>query len=443
MYARDDAAMRPLKVAYLLLYFPKLTETFVATEIESIRSRNIDVRIISLLSAGSGPVQSLSQKLLQYTWYAPSVLNWALWRAQVYFLFKSSWLYMSLLATLLTQPCPKRPLTLFLKRLVIFLKAVSVAHYLQGTGIDLLHSHFAWLPGAATWICARLLGIPFTVTVHAYDIYSSKNDLLPLISRQAAHVVAISEFNRQHVACLGTCGPEQISVIHCGLNLSLFHPQLERGLDQPIGSVLRILSVGSLVAKKGHLTLIRACYLLRERGSKFSCTIIGGGPEDFALRQQIEGYGLQLHVRLLGACSHPEIMAAYDEHDLFVLACTVAPDGDRDGIPVALMEAGKKGLPLVSTAISGIPELVRDGETGILVPPDDAIALGDTIARLAADPALRARLGRNARELVETEFSIESSTVRLAALFRNTCQRSEVDCMPASQSPVLAMPERT
>jgi glycosyltransferase involved in cell wall biosynthesis len=134
-------------------------------------------------------------------------------------------------------------------------------------------------------------------------------------------------------------------------------------------------------------------------------------------------------------------MDAYHQHDIFVLACTVAPDGDRDGIPVVLMEAGKEGLPLISTAISGIPELVRHEETGLLVPPDDAIALAGAIARLAADPGLRARLGQNARDLVETDFSIESSSLQLAALFRSTCQHPEGDPMLASTSSVLAMPE--
>src|ERR1017187_6001741 len=133
--------MRSLRVAYLLLYFPRLTETFVADEIKAIRAHNIDVRIISLLSPRSGIVQPLSQQLLQYTWYAPSVLNRILWRAQFHFLLKSFRLYLHLLRTLLNQPYPNQPLTLFLKRLVVFLKAVAVAHYLEGSGIELLHGH--------------------------------------------------------------------------------------------------------------------------------------------------------------------------------------------------------------------------------------------------------------------------------------------------------------
>ena len=416
--------MQSLKVAYLLLYFPHLTETFIAEEIEAIRSRNINVRVISLLSPRLGPVQPLSQQLLQYTWYAPGVLSWALWRAQFYFMLRSFRLYLGLLAMLMYQPYPGEHLSSFLKRLVIFLKAVSVAHYLRGSGVELLHGHFAWLPGAATWICARLLDKPFTVTVHAYDLYS-KNDLLPLVSHEASHVIAISEFNRSRVTALGTRPADAISVIHCGVDSGKFNAQPARQTEPPVCSTLKILSVGSLVAKKGHRHLIAACYLLNKKNLDFVCTLIGSGPDERALREQIRDYGLERQVKLVGARSTPEIIEACHQHDLFVLACTIAPGGDRDGIPVVLMEAGMAGLPLISTPVSGIPELVRHERTGWLVPTGDAAALADAIAVLAANPRLRIRLGQNARALVEAEFSIESSTLQLAALFQNICQQWE------------------
>ena len=414
--------MRSLKVAYILLYFPRLTETFVAEEIQAIRSLGFDVRIFSLLGSEPGPTQPLSQQLLPHTWYAPDLLDPALWRAQYHFLRKSPRLYASLLINILRQPLPRKALALLAKRLVIFLKAVAVAHYLEGSDTQLLHSHFAWLSGAAAWISARLLGLPFTVTVHAFDIYSSKNDLLPLVSRQASQVVAISEYNRLQVAALTTRPPESISVIHCGVNLDKFRAQPHGQEKRPTGTPLRILSVGSLVSKKGHTYLIDACHLLAKRGLDFTRAIIGGGREESALRQQIGALGLQNQVELLGARSHPEIIAAYHQHDLFVLASVVAPNGDRDGIPVVLMEAGAMGLPLVSTRVSGIPELVRHGQTGLLVPPGDPDALAQAIMSLAANPKMRTQLGKNARTLVEAEFSIESSADRLAVLFQNTCQ---------------------
>ncbi len=244
--------VRALKIYYILLYFPRLTETFIANEIFSIRSRDVDAGIVSLLSPGSGPVQSLSQKLLSYTWNAPGLLRWDIWKAQFHFLSKSGRLYFRLLATLLKQPYPKPYLPFFFKRLVVFLKAVSVAYHLSGREIDLLHTHFAWLSGAATWICARLLGIPFTVTVHAYDIFSSKNDLLRLVCQEASHVISISEFNRSHLVAMGICPEEAVSVVHCGIELKKFAKRSESLIERSPNMPLRILSVGSLVEKKGH-----------------------------------------------------------------------------------------------------------------------------------------------------------------------------------------------
>ena len=411
--------MQTLAAVYILLHFPYLTETFVAQEIQFIQSRGIDVRIISLLKPGPGPVQPLSQQLLRDTWYAPELLDANLWRAQVHFIRRAPRLYWGLLAKLLRQPFPWRHPELVIKRLVIFLKEVAVAYHLEGDDqVRLLHSHFAWLSGAAAWVCARLLNLPFTVTVHAYDLYSYKSDLLRLVGSQATHVVAISEQNRQQLITSGVCPARAISVIHCGVDLSLAKHGREVDAQRPANGPVKVLSVGSLVAKKGHACLIAACELLNQRGLDFRCTIIGSGPDEPALRRQIQQSGLQERVKILPACPHPEVMDAYQQHDLFVLASVVAADGDRDGIPVVLMEAGAFGLPLISTEVSGIPELVRHGQTGWLVPPRHVAALADAISALALDPALRARLGRNARALVEDEFSSTRNAARMASLFR-------------------------
>jgi len=409
-----------LSVAYILMHFPYLTETFIAEEIQALRAQGIDVHIISLLQPGPGPVQPLSRQLLPHTWYAPPPFSRALWRAQWRFFRRAPRQYLGLLIDLLRQPYPRQALLLLGKRLVTFGKAVAVASYLLDSHAQVLHAHFAWLPGAAASIAASLLQRPFSVTVHAYDLYSWKNELLRLVSSQAAHVVAISDYNRQHVAALGTCAPEAISVVHCGVDLA----QFQAPLRSPVAAAapLRILSVGSLVPKKGHIHLIAACHLLQQRGVDFNCTIIGGGPNQQALDQRIREYGLQERVRLLGALPLPNIVAAYAEHDLFVLASVHSADGDRDGIPVVLMEAGAMDLPLVSTQVSGIPELVRHGETGLLAPPGDPVALADAIAALAANPPLRTRLGQNARALVEAEFNVERNAAHLAALLHSVIQ---------------------
>ena len=412
--------MRPLRVAYVLLYFPRLTETFVAEEIRGMRSHGADVRIISLLKPAREPVQAVSEGLMDSVWCAPTLRAPMLWRAQLHFLLRAPRLYFGLLVELMRQPMPRRPVSLLLKRLLVFLKAVTAAQYLEGKEIQLVHAHFAWLSGGAAWICARLLDLPFTVTVHAYDIFSHKNDLLPLVSRGAARVIAVSEYNRSQVAARGECAAAAISVIHTGVDCSKLRDRSRSYQPQARSAELSILSVGSLVAKKGHRYLVEACGELAERGLEFSCTIIGGGPDEASLRNQIRARGLEERVKLRGACLQDEVITAYLEHDVFVLSSIVVSDGDRDGIPVVLMEAGAMGLPLVSTTVSGIPELVRHRQNGLLVTPGSSVALAEAIADLALDPVKRNLLGRNARSLVEAQFNIETNSAELMGLFQHT-----------------------
>lgn len=415
-----------LHVVYILLHFPYLTETFVAEEIRSLREQGVDVQIVSLLEAGNGPVQHVSQNLLPHCWYAPGLASFALWQSQIYYLITRGKKYLSLLFTLLRVAAPEDSFLLRIKRLAIFLKAVAVAYHLRHEQIDLLHAHFAWLPGAGAWICAQLLDRPFTVTAHAYDIYASA-DLLPLLAAEADHLVTISEYNRQHIITTCDCPSAQISVVHCGVNLAQM-PAVKHPADAhaatdvtaagPAHRPLRILSVGSLNQKKGHRYLIEACQRLKAQGVVFTCSIVGRGAEESNLRALIEKLQLQTEVELVGALTNYEIIERYQQYDLFVLASVVAPNGDRDGIPVVMLEAGAQGLPLVSTNISGIPEVVRPHQTGLLVPPADADALAEAILQLAHSPSLRQLLGKNAQSLVQTEFDIDGCTRRLVEIFQ-------------------------
>jgi colanic acid/amylovoran biosynthesis glycosyltransferase len=409
---------RPVNVVYILLYFPRLTETFIADEIAALTSQNVDVRIVSLLMPPPGYIQPQSHDLLRQTSYAPRVPTTATWIAHSYFLITAFRVYIGLLVELVTEPYVTQPMRSGLKRVVVFIKAVSAAYTLRDSSIDVIHSHFAWLPGAAAWICSKLLRKPFTVTIHAYDIYSHRNDLLALVSRHADHVIAVSEFNRSFLTQLEHRPADNTSVIHCGIDAGDGSTIRPRRPHTRSGAPIRILSVGSLVTKKGHHNLVAACHLLVQRGFDFRCTIIGGGPNERALRKQIDALSLQDRVVLQGARPHMDIVKAYAEHDIFVLASVVAPDGDRDGIPVVLMEAGKAGLPIISTPVSGIPELIRHMETGWVVQSDNSEALADAIIALATDTDTCRRLGENARELVRAQFSIDKSAQQLAAVFQ-------------------------
>jgi glycosyltransferase involved in cell wall biosynthesis len=307
--------------------------------------------------------------------------------------------------------------------MVMFFKAVAAAYHLKDEAIDVIHAHFAWLSGGAAWVCSRLLAIPYCVTVHAYDLFVS-NELQPLITSSADHVIAISEFNQRHLIDQGTAQPHNVTVIHCGVDPSL--SQIDQPATRAEGDgAWRIISVGSLERKKGHAILIEACQLLKQRDVSFTCQIIGQGPEKKHLRGIIARYGLDEQVELLGPLPHPEILNILRTGDIFVLASVVAPNGDKDGIPVALMEAGAMGLPLISTRVSGIPELVQHGMTGLLVNAQDPTALADAIKDVISDASLRRELGQNARALIRTEFNIEINAGRVIEVFRRLVRGRE------------------
>ena len=417
--------MSELNIAYVLFKFPVLTETFIANEIWALQQQEgVKVRLFSLLKPEVGPVHPLSEQLVTGVWYAPDISSWQLWRAQLYFLTRSPGLYFALLGRLLGQAYPMKFFQpqffqLFFKRLAIFLKAVAVAHKLRDIPVRVVHTHFAWLSGAAARVIATLLDLPFTVTVHAYDIFSVENDLLCFTTSAAARVIAISEFNKKTVLDMCPAVEERaVTVIHCGIDLNLFRPSVRVPSVRAGGEPLSILAVGSLTPKKGHKYLIRACQQLKVNGVDFRCTIMGGGPDEEDMKRLIRECDLEDLVTLRGACRQPEVLSAYQEHDLFALTCVVLSDGGRDGIPVVLMEAMAMQMPVVSTPVSGIPELVRHGETGWLVPERDEIAIAEAITYLAADRPLRERLGRNGRVLVEQEFEILGNAARLAGVFR-------------------------
>jgi len=416
--------MTTFEIAYVLLYFPSLTETFVAQEIWEMRQQGVKVHIFSLLPAKSKLVHTVSEQLMLQVQYAPELCNPSLWWAQLYFLFRSPYRYLELLWELLTRPFPR--VSFLLKRLVVFLKGVYPAKQLEGSPVKLVHTHFAWLSAAGATVIGRLLDLPFSVTAHAFDIYSVKNDLLRLTSGAADHMITISEFNKQAIRQIcPQVEEDRIDVIHCGIDLDEFQPSVKR--PGRANGVFRILSVGSLSEKKGHEYLIRGCAQLKSQGVNFQCTIVGEGRLRSRLQALIADLGLEDVIMLAGSQKQAWVHDALQDSHLFVLACVVAHDGDRDGIPVAMMEALAMETPVVSTWVSGIPELVHHEETGLLVPEKDPTALAAAMVRLAEDEALRQRLTRNGRKLVASEFDSRKNAARLVHLLHRVIEEHEYD----------------
>lgn len=404
--------MTAVHVAYVLLHFPCLTETFVSEEIRSVQRAGVNIHLYSLLPAKDKIIHPVSQQLLSLTRYVPNLYHPSLIFAQAYYLFKAPAKYLGLLKTILAWPSPRT--SFLLKRLVIFFKGVWLAKQLEHTPVQLVHTHFAWLSTVAGIVISQLLDIPFTVTAHAYDIYSEENDLLTLACHFAERIVTISEINRATILKMNPdLSPVKVEVLRCGIDLDFFHPLSERSDNKTI----QITSVGSLLGKKGHEYLIRACSLLQSQKVDFQCVIVGRGGLEQSLKNLIHEMGLGNKVILAGAHTQEWIRDRLSNSDLFVLACVTDGTGDQDGIPVSMMEAMAMAVPVISTPVSGVPELVHNLETGLLVPERNVDGIAEAIRHLAENKFLRETITRNGLDLVHTEYDIAKNADRLSHLF--------------------------
>jgi glycosyltransferase involved in cell wall biosynthesis len=260
-----------------------------------------------------------------------------------------------------------------------------------------------------------MTGVPFSFTGHARDIFElTPTPILRAKMARARFVVAVSEFTREHLR--GIARPldrDKVVVVRNGLNASSFAPRR----IEPNGVPL-LLSVGRLVEKKGHDTLLEAAALLRDRGLAFRIEFIGEGPLRARLEEAIRRLGLNGQAALLGSRDQAKVRAAYDRAHVFVLPCRQTSVGDRDGLPVALVEAMAVGVPVVTTPVAGIPELVRNEVSGLVVPPDDPMRLADAVERVLADAGLRRRLVVAGRA-VASRYDLPESVAGLRRLFYN------------------------
>jgi len=279
------------------------------------------------------------------------------------------------------------------------------------------HIHAQWIQSAGTigMYGAWLLGVTFSFTGHAADLFRNRVALEDKI-RRADFIICISSFHRAFYKKYGA-RDEQLHIAYCGIDVQHFAP---RSRERRQGEPFQIRASGRLVEKKGFTYLIDACNLLADRGVPFECLIGGSGPLEEDLRAQVERLGLGDCVRLTGApLKQEELPQFMHGGDVYCLPCVWAKDNDVDGLPQMLMEAVACGLPVISTRLSGIPDLVIDGKTGVLVEPGNVQHLADAVESLMNDPARAARLAAAGRQWVVEKFDISKSLQPLIALFRS------------------------
>jgi colanic acid/amylovoran biosynthesis glycosyltransferase len=415
-----EEALRPaaprLRVVYLVSLFPCWSETFIVREIRELIDRGVDVRVVSLKQASERMVQTDAAALLPRVIFPARGVGAVL--APLGEIARDPLRACVDLARL-TKGLAPRPATLA-KSLIVWWRALALAPRIRRIAPDHLHSHWATYPSTAALALADRLGVPWSFTAHAHDVFL-EDHLLAIKIGNAAFAVTISQFNvcflRERLG--GTVDHKafnRLRVIHCGVRLADFPFEARKR------SANLLLAIGRLDEIKGFEHLIDACSELRARGISFECTIIGEGPLRSRLEAQIARLGLAGKVHLPGARRQEQVRTALCDASVFVLPSVVTTRGDRDGIPVALMEAMASGCPVVATTVSGIPELVENGTSGLLAAPADAKALGDSIAAMLQDPERAAGMALRARARVEADFDVRIEARRLLDAFEQARQ---------------------
>ena len=403
-------------IGYLLKRYPRLSETFILNEMRALERLGTQLHVFSLMrpeEALSHPAVKELQAPVTYfpeTWAAkiPAV---AKAHATMSWAAPSRYLHAAGLA-LWWSIRSRRPFAVWKQ----FLRSGYMAVACRRQQIQHLHAHFANAPATVARLVSVMCNIPYSFTTHAKDLYLTPQKVMRRRIGSASFVLTCTRHNLEY---LQSFLPQQdwhkIHLVYHGIDLAAFpFPAADaktgtdaKGTAQRIPIVLSaplILSVGRLVPKKGLNDLISACQLLKARGVEFRCAIVGEGPLRGELESQISKLGLESTVTLLGAMAHDRLVALYGQANVFALSPRVMEDGDRDGIPNVLAEAMAAGLPVVSTCVSGIPELVENGRTGLLVGPKDPAALADAVERLLRDPKKGQRLAVAARRKMENSF---------------------------------------
>jgi glycosyltransferase involved in cell wall biosynthesis len=391
--------------------FPRLSETFVLGEILAVEEQGVDVELFPLLRERADVVHPEAAALAERARFQPFV-SVPILRSHVHFLRRSPRRYAGALWALLRGTWGSA--NYFAGALGIFPKVVHQARAMEAEGVDHVHCHFSNHPAAAGFLIGRLTDIPYSFTAHGFDLHVDRRMLCEKVA-EAAFVITISEYNRRLI--VEECGGParaKLAVIHCGVDTGLFRPREASPPERPFS----ILCVGTLHEVKGQGYLVEACRLLAEAGIDVRCTLVGDGPDRAALARQVASAGLGDRVDLVGRRTRAGVAELLARAHVLVAPSVPTKEGKREGIPVALMEAMACGVPVVASDLSGIPELVDDGATGLLVPPRDPEALASALRRLGDEPALRERMGRAGREKVEREFDVRTNAAELVRRFR-------------------------
>lgn len=391
------------KVGYVLKRYPRFSETFVVNEILALEAAGQPVEIFALRSVEETHFQDILGRVRAPVMRIPDRVKnpeavWSL-LCEVRDTLPGAW---AALARIEGDMAGRD-----------VAQAATIALACRKHAIAHLHAHFGTVATSVARLAAAIAGIGYSFTAHAKDIYVEYEEAQHLDRklRDAAAVVTVSDFNVAYLAERFEAHADRVVRIYNGLDLERF------AYAPPREDATEIVAVGRLVEKKGFHILIEAIRLLREGGRAVTCRVIGQGEEAGNLRAQNEASGLEGAVTFDGPRPQRAVIEAMRGAAVLACPCVVARDGNRDGLPTVLLEAMALGTPCVATNVTGIPELVRDGETGLIAAEGDPEALAAALARLLDDPGLRLNLSRRARALIDREFDARANALRLREVF--------------------------
>jgi glycosyltransferase involved in cell wall biosynthesis len=409
---------RPPKIGYVLKRFPRLSETFILNEILELERLGSPLQIYSLIDVAveepGSPRHRLVQELHAPVAYLPARQPLKKWRVKLGHFHQGGFASQTLKEICGGEVPPES---------VLLLQSALIGSMVRAHGVEHLHAHFGSDAASAAMLASRATGIPFSFTAHAKDIFHETvdSDLLRRKISEASFVVTVSDFNQRYLSELaGDGSARKIRRLYNGIDLRRFQPDKSTPREADM-----ILAVGRLQEKKGFEHLIQACAHLRASGRAFRCRIVGEGPQREALAGQIGALGLQEHVRLTGALPQEELIRMFQCATVFVLPCVIGANGDRDALPTVLLEAMAVGLPVISTELVGIPEIIEHGKSGLLVKPGDARALGEAITQVLTQPELREAYARAGLARVHERFDLRKNVPLLKQWFEESAGRGK------------------
>lgn len=399
-------------IAYVLGRFPQSSQTFIAREVRGLIAAGVPLQVFALGREPSPVIDPPDAEWIAGVRFVPGVVSSAVLARCLARLVRDP--ARTLRAFWVLLGLPHRPRRMYFRAVSLAMRAAWIADAIERDGgCRHVHGHFALAQTEMAMAVATLLDVPFSLTAHAYDIFQRPSALVEKM-QAARFVVTCTAHNRDYLRTLAPhLPPDRIQLVYHGVDV-----QAVRTSRAPRDGPPVVIAAGRFIEKKGFDVLIAACALLRDRGIEVTCCIAGEGRLRGSFEQAVQRLGLSGIVELPGWIAPADLQRRFEHAAMLVMPSRVADSGDRDGLPNVVLEAMAAGLPVVATRVSGIPEAVEHGVTGLVVTPDNPAELADAIARLLDDRELSLRMEAAARERALTEFDLPVSAYRLKRLFQ-------------------------